>query len=281
MIILEPNKYDLAVPQLMDVKINNLFARAVIEQKVDGKVYVDDDMNPRVFYVAHPYGMSLLFGKVTNDFLDHHLKDYLLGTNGMRTSVEYLQVFPQEIEGKLDEILGSNLSVFDPYISKDHPKNSVVKYTRINFKFSRTKFNNWLSNIDLAGHDFQQVDSKLFNETNGSVVPKKFWNNADEFMQYGVGYSLKHERQDAAVAFSSFLHDTMLELGMETKEEFRRKGFGAIVSARLITYCLENNFEPVWACRLDNKGSYNLALKLGFEPVAHLPYYALPINTHT
>jgi hypothetical protein len=33
--------------------------------------------------------------------------------------------------------------------------------------------------------------------------------------------------------------------------------------------------EPVWACRLENDGSYKLAQKLGFEPVLEIPYYRL------
>lgn len=280
LILLDPNKYDLALPKLLDVTINNLFARAVVERHVDGKVYVDDDTNPGAFYVAHPYGMSLLFGKVTDAFVEHHLKDYLLGRNGLRKPVEYLQVFPKEIEGQIDKILGSDLSVFEINTSNDHPKTSVVKYTRVNFKFNGDKYNEWVSTIDLSKYNFHLVDSKLFNETNGSVVPKHFWNNANDLTKYGIGYSLNYDQQNVAVVFSAFVHDNMLELGMETNAEYRRKGFGSIVCARLINYCIENNYEPIWACRLDNKGSYNLALKLGFEPAAHLPYYQLPMNTH-
>jgi L-amino acid N-acyltransferase YncA len=67
----------------------------------------------------------------------------------------------------------------------------------------------------------------------------------------------------------------MLELGMETEPEFRRKGFASIITAKLIDYCLERDLEPIWACRDGNKASYNLAVKLGFEPVAYLPYYEL------
>ncbi len=43
----------------------------------------------------------------------------------------------------------------------------------------------------------------------------------------------------------------------------------------LIEYCLENSYEPVWACRLENVGSYKLAEKLGFEMYGEVPYYRL------
>ncbi len=64
---------------------------------------------------------------------------------------------------------------------------------------------------------------------------------------------------------------------METLQEYRRKGLASIICAKLIDYCLDNGLEPVWSCRESNAGSYYLALKSGFEPVASLPYYELKI----
>ncbi|MFP4169228.1 MAG: GNAT family N-acetyltransferase [Desulfonatronovibrionaceae bacterium] len=64
-------------------------------------------------------------------------------------------------------------------------------------------------------------------------------------------------------------------MGMETLPEFRRAGLGTAVTAKLIDYCLEKNLEPIWACRDGNQASYKLAIKLGFEPIAYLPYYEL------
>ena len=109
----------------------------------------------------------------------------------------------------------------------------------------------------------------------GSVVPMNFWNNAEEFYNNGIGFSLIYENKVASTSYSAFLHDDKLELGIETMEEFRGKGFAQFTCSALIDYCLENNFEPVWACRLENTGSYKLAQKLGFEPIKRIPYYRL------
>lgn len=70
------NDYNLAISKLREVTINNLFARSVVEKHVDGTVYVDDIANPKAFYVIHPYGMSLLYGGVSNDFLESQMKGY-------------------------------------------------------------------------------------------------------------------------------------------------------------------------------------------------------------
>jgi RimJ/RimL family protein N-acetyltransferase len=117
----------------------------------------------------------------------------------------------------------------------------------------------------------------MFEEMTGTVIPSFFWNNAEDFLKNGVGYSLLYNNQLATTAYSAFIHDDMLEIGIETIPEFRGKGFAQLACSALIDYCIENNYEPVWACRLANIGSYKLALKLGFEVNIELPYYRLGI----
>ncbi|MBI9093022.1 MAG: GNAT family N-acetyltransferase [Desulfobacterium sp.] len=273
--LLPRRDHKLAISRLKDVTINTLFAKSVLEQHVGGTVYVDNSADPRAFYVLHSYGMSLLYGDVSDEFLHAELKDYMLGGNGLRTAGEWLQIFPSELENRIDGILGSRLTLFDSDRSQDDSGGAVVKHTRVNFKLNRGKFDQFKCQIDLTAYRFCDVDKMLYAETNGSVVPNKFWNNASDFALHGVGFALMLEDQAVAVAFSSFMHDEMLELGMETKSDYRRRGFASIISAKLVEYCLERGLEPVWACRRGNHGSYNLAVKLGFEPVACLPYYEL------
>jgi len=81
-----------------------------------------------------------------------------------------------------------------------------------------------------------------------------------------------------STAFSAFVHGHLLELGIETLAGFYGRGFAQFTCSALIDYCLENNLEPVWACRLENTGSYKLAQKLGFEVEHLLPYYQLPFE---
>jgi GNAT superfamily N-acetyltransferase len=275
--LLQPDKYRLAIPGLKEVTINNLFARSVVEKHVDGKVYVDNITSPKAFYVTHPYGMSLLYGEVSDDFLQFELRDYLLGCRDLRKTGEWLQIFPSELENRIDKILGNKLRVCNTEKDRYDSCVAVIKHKRVNFKFNLQKFKQFRCEIDFNKYRLYDVDIALYNIINGSVVPNRFWNNASEFAHHGVGFSLMADGEEVAVAFSSFIHDEMLELGIETKSQYRRRGFAGIVSTKLIEYCLERGLEPVWACRQGNHGSYNLAVKLGFEPVAYLPYYELLI----
>lgn len=273
--LLERNKYASALPALKKVSINNLFARSVIENHVRGRVFVDDIARPRAFYVVHPYGMSLLYGDIKDGFLKSELRDYLLGKNGLRETGEFLQVFPSNLEEKIDALLGRSLGTVEENGEPPDPSRPVIKHKRINFRFVPKKYARARKDLNLKAHDFKRIDENMFSNISGSVVPKKFWDGASDFRQKGIGFSLLKNGRIAASSFSSFVHDNMLELGMETEPEFRRKGFASIITAKLIDYCLERNLEPIWACRDGNRASYNLAVKLGFEPVAYLPYYEL------
>jgi RimJ/RimL family protein N-acetyltransferase len=145
----------------------------------------------------------------------------------------------------------------------------------VNFKFNIQKYNKFKQNIAGQKHHIVLVDEAIFRAMKGSVVPANFWDNAATFLERGVGFSLFHKGKLATTAFSSFIMDDKLELGMETVPAFRGKGFAQYTCARLIDYSLENNYEPIWACRLENKGSFFLAQKLGFEPTLEIPYYRL------
>lgn len=118
--------------------------------------------------------------------------------------------------------------------------------------------------------------AEMFDALDGSVVPKQFWRDADQFMRMAGGFTAIVEGELAATAFCSYRHGMQLEIGIETAPRHRGNGLAQLVASALIDHCLCRGLEPVWACRLENVGSYRLATKLGFIPVRQLPYYRLP-----
>jgi len=275
MILLPEDDYISAIRALKEVTFNNLFARSVVEKHVNGKVYVDDFANPKAFYVVHLYGMALLYGDISEKFLHFDFKNTVFECYGLQKTGRWLQVFPQNLEDQIDVIFKDRISVFDSNKFKDDYSVNIIKHKRVNFRFNLEKYNSFRCGLDITKYCFCDVNVDIFNETNGSVVPNRFWNNANDFITNGAGFSLIADDHPVSIAFSSFVHEGMFELGMETKSEFRRRGYASIVCARLIDYCLERGLEPIWACSLGNNASYELALKLGFEPIAYLPYYEL------
>lgn len=271
MILIDKRKYPKVARLLKTVKINCLFARSVAEEKANGRIYVDDENSPGVFYIVHSYGMSLLLGDSNNIQFNTKFLEYALNKNGARNTHEWMQAFPNDWNAVLNNLFADKLIK-----SKNNlDDKSIELNTRVNFKFNLESYLSFKQNTTTNENKIVRTNIKIFKAMKGRVIPFYFWKSAEDFVKNGVGYSLFHNNQLASTAYSAFIHDNQLEIGIETVEAFRGKGFAQHTCSALIDYCLENNFESVWACRLENYGSYKLAMKLGFEPTLRIPYYRL------
>jgi len=146
--------------------------------------------------------------------------------------------------------------------------------TRVNFKFNRNKYIN-REKIILPHVEIKKTDSYIYENMSGTIDLRDFWDSKDDFLKHGVAFSAFYDSEFAATAFSPFIHDNKLEIGVETAVKFRKMGIAEIICGVLIDYCLDNSYEPVWACRLENTASHKLALKLGFDPLLEIPYYII------
>ncbi|MHA7830076.1 MAG: GNAT family N-acetyltransferase [Flagellimonas sp.] len=270
MIELKEQDYYKASESLKKVTYNSLFARAVIEGRVTGKVYADSQNEPNTFYVIHPYGMTLLFGSNKNQDFNLAFKN----KSGSRDTFEWMQAYPNDWDNTLRELYGNTLIKFSD--NRDNCNTGIIELnTRVNFQFNPQKYFEFKKDLKPLNGTIIRTSEREFNEMTGSVIPSNFWDNAVDFLTNGIGFSHYFNGQLSCTAYSAFLIDNMLELGMETLPKFRGKGIALHTCSRLIDYCLENNLEPIWACRLENIGSFNLAKKLGFEPTVQIPYYRL------
>lgn len=272
--ILRHEEYYKLNEPIKQVTLNNLFARSVVEHKITGKIYVDNCENPGTFYVVHPYGMSLLFGNNHNETFNHSFRDYGLNINRSRNKFEWMQVFPDQWNHVLKALFSSCL-IKSAENTTRRETGIIELNTRVNFKFDLVKYLNFRKTCPFPELKIVRTDRQIFDAMKGSVVPKYFWESADDFLENGVGYSLFIEGKLASTAYSAFIHDSKLELGIETFEKFRGKGYAAFACSALIDYCLEKKYEPVWSCRLENTSSYKLAQKIGFVPLTLIPYYRL------
>ena len=277
MISLQKDQYSKLLEPIKSITNNNLFARAVAERVVEGEIFVDNVENPKSFYLLHPYGMSLLFGDSKNEAFNLAFKKYALNENRSRKIIEWMQVFPADWDAVLQDLLSDNLVSPSSESTSSH---AIEQNVRVNFKFNKEQFlRGKLANKKSdPAVEILRTDREAFEKMTGTVVPINFWNDADDFINKGVAFSLYYDGRLASTAFSAYLHDDKLELGIETYDEFKGKGLAYKACSALIEYCIENGFEPVWACKRDNVGSYQLAQKLGFENVKEISYYRLGLS---
>ena len=275
MIELPAEHYRRLSRYLDEIHFNHLFARAVIDGDVNGQVYVDNVAHPTSYYIVHRYGMSLLGGDFRNAEFNAAFREYALNIKGTRTAHEWMQVFPAGWNTLLKDLFGNKL-VLAKSNTEGATRSIVELNTRVNFLFNRDTYlkirKRTANNTKIRITD---TTKEIYDQMPGSVVPCSFWKSSDNFIAKGVAFTLYYEEKLAATAFSSFVAPGKLELGIETLSEFRGRGLAEEVCSALIDYCLERNLEPIWACRLENTGSYKLAQKLGFIPILELPYYRL------
>lgn len=260
MVLLPEQDYYKLRSKIVRIDYNILFALAVVDRAVSGRIYVDDIDDPKTYYIVHRYGMSLLGGVCTNEKFNQDFFNYVVNKNKTRTAVEWMQVFPT----------GWNEILKWPGLELN---------TRVNFTFDERRYRAFREKIV---HDslisIKRMSAGLFDKMTGSVTPKMFWNSFEDFDKNGIGFCLFYDNELAATSFTSFLAPGKLELGIETVPAFRSKGLAAIVCSALIDYCIENNLEPLWACRLENTSSYQLAKKLGFVVTKEMAYYKVNAN---
>jgi len=279
--LLDKANYRFVVQKIRAADINTLFALSVLEGKVDGHVFVDQTESPSSIYIQHPYGMSLLYGVTENEEFNARLLTHMLNSEKSRSRFEWLQAYPDVAHSGIAELLGQRLKKKNPDVPYEQTfsqseDQDVLEYQRINFVFNEEKYRLLKRDLNSDGYRVVTTSESFFDTLEGTVIPRRFWNNAKDFLRDGTGRSLILEGGSiASTAFASFVIGNKFEIGVETLKDFHGKGFAALACSVLIDHCLTNRYEPIWSCLSGNAGSVKLALKLGFEEKKRVPYYRL------
>jgi len=116
------------------------------------------------------------------------------------------------------------------------------------------------------GYELKVLDESVFEETKKAewccdwTAQYPDWAN---YQNLGLGVVILKDGQLVSGASSYTAYENGIEIQVDTKEEYRRKGLAEICSAKLILECLERGLYPSWDAQ--NKGSLALAEKLGYH----------------
>ena len=78
--------------------------------------------------------------------------------------------------------------------------------------------------------------------------------------------------QVIGIAHTSAVTDRFADIGVETQEAWRGRGFATAAASIVARRVQEQQRIPVWSCGEDNLASLRVARKLGFEEVSRLIY---------
>lgn len=89
------------------------------------------------------------------------------------------------------------------------------------------------------------------------------FNDFEEYQKKGIGVVILHNGVPVSGASSYTVYRDGIEIQIDTRKDYRRKGLALVCGAKLILMCIEKKLYPSWDAQ--NKGSVALAEKLGYH----------------
>lgn len=115
-------------------------------------------------------------------------------------------------------------------------------------------------------YELKLIDEHIYNlckKNDWSVDFVQGYETYEKYKKYGLGVAAFYNGELVAGASSYSSYIGGIEVEIDTKEEFRRKGLATVCGAKLILECTKRGLYPSWDAQ--NKWSVALAEKLGYH----------------
>ncbi len=242
---LDPHNYSPALRSLFDPRQPAaLRCFAVLEGTAAGKVFTDDPINP-TWAVVQEAGFGTIYpgGDLPPAILNQLIADLRLQGEvliGLWPDDARLKQLPEHAD-------------YDGWVVEFSQRDNLTK------PFPPIP-------EDLALHP---IDLDLFDRLADRELYIAIFGSAEAALQLGFGLcllrpsSVGHKLLCEAFAGPRALG--LIEIGVETREDYRQRGYATITCAALIEQCERQGFPTYWNCDKGNQASLSLAHKLGFR----------------
>jgi GNAT superfamily N-acetyltransferase len=214
---------------------------AVLDRKALGQVFTDDARQPTWGIVREAmFGTLYLSGKPCPEVIQELIAKYRNENSiliGLWPGDPYLELLPLE-----PDYDGRVLEFFDRPIG--------------------TGLDPFLKVPD--GCDVRRMDLDLFLRSEDRDLILSIYGSAEEALAQGIGFGLMRGDEMVSEAFAAPAARGMIEMGVVTHEDHRRRGYGTTICAHTIHACESMGYETYWNCSKRNEASANLARKLGY-----------------
>ncbi|MDE7062737.1 MAG: GNAT family N-acetyltransferase [Lachnospiraceae bacterium] len=115
-------------------------------------------------------------------------------------------------------------------------------------------------------YEISMIDKQLYYKCKAEAWSADLVSSFPDYENYrelGIGVVICKDNAIVSGASSYSRYREGIEVEIDTKEAYRRKGFAYVCGAKLILECLKRNLYPSWDAQ--NKGSIALAEKLGYH----------------
>lgn len=117
-----------------------------------------------------------------------------------------------------------------------------------------------------TGYEMFPIDERLYRQCRDDAWSEDLvmqFPCYESYRDLGLGVVICRDGQVVSGASSYSRYRTGIEIEIDTREEYRRKGLAAVCGAKLILECQKRNLYPSWDAH--NKESIALAQKLGYH----------------
>lgn len=149
-------------------------------------------------------------------------------------------------------------------------KSDCDKFMRYAFKkeldvFDKEKLHSYIERLH-PEYSIRKIDKELYNKVKTEEWSKDLCSqfpNYNDYEKFGLGFVVFHKDNIVCGASSYTVYDKGIEIEIDTKMEYRRKGLALICASKLILECLNRGLYPSWDAA--NRISADLAEKLGYH----------------
>ena len=251
---------------------HHLAMEAVIEEKCDGKIFVDRIENPQTAAVwCAPGNEALLFlaGCCDNATFNSELHDYFVDT-----------IKPESITQGLDAFQAYCSSTWEPALREIFKGETTFKdrdsYYVLNAATFKTLQSRWRETIP-PGFTLHRVQTDDIFTTPGVSTFDKLtsWKSFEHFLKDGFAYYVEEDATHKIVSgcITKFVTSTGCELGVGTHEQYRRRGFATLVTCATAEEALKKGLTTIWECYHGNVPSIKTNQKVGFEYLCDEYFY--------
>jgi len=273
---LKKREYQKVRPLFEELKWN-LITNAVIEGTSPGRVYADRVEDPRTAFMCTVEGYYLA-GYDNNDEFNKSLNKLI-----------FERIFAGDTVRKdeTDVAIGFHPNLWKEKMPIIFQGRIPLTTTRRHYICTELKVDHW-RNLVLKGFQIQRIDEKLLRtphlETPEHVTSwmKTNWGSISAFMKKGFGFCTLHDKQIISWSIADCVSGNACEIGIHTRENYRRQGLATLTVAATVDNSLSSGFKYVgWHCDEYNLGSIGVAEKVGFKlERKYIQYYACSNAAH-
>lgn len=263
--LLSPTQYHLARPVFEPLEYH-LVVPAVLAGAAPGRVWVDDPANPQSGFLQAGHRCHLS-GRPDNSLFNQDVRRIFLD-----------EIYPQgQARGELEFALYYSSPGWETAVQFILDGKDPIFDQRHYYEFHGLNDPAWRERIP-DGFFLQPVNAELLSQEGIAHLEDLRKETTSEtpslefFLEKRFGFCLRSQNALAGWCLSEYNWAGRCEIGIETVEEYQRRGVAVITASALIEQALSCGYSRIgWDCWANNTASIRSALKIGFKKLHDYP----------